>query len=62
LAIQKLKSLKSPSTDQVPSEMVKEGGKTIRLKIHKMINSIWNKQKLPEDWKESITAPMQNKG
>jgi hypothetical protein len=42
--------------------MVKVGGKTIRPEIHKMINSIWNKEELPEDCKESITVPMLNKG
>ena len=61
LAIQKLKSLKSTSIDQIPSEMVKAGGKTIRPNIHKIINSIWNKEELSEDWKESITLPMYNK-
>jgi hypothetical protein len=33
-------------------------GKTTRSEIHKIINSIWNK----EDWKESISVPMNNKG
>jgi len=62
LAIQKLKSLRSPGIDQIPSEMVKAGGKTIRLEIHKIIHSIWNKGELPEDWKESITVPMLKQG
>ena len=62
LAIQKLQSLRSTGTDQIPSEMVKAGGKTIRPEIPKVINSISNKDELPEDWKESITVPMHNKG
>jgi hypothetical protein len=37
LAIQKLKSLTSTSIDQIPSEMVKARGKTIRPEIHKII-------------------------
>jgi hypothetical protein len=24
--------------------------------IHKLINSVWNKEDLPEEWKESITV------
>jgi len=34
--------------------LIKAGGKTIRFEIHKFINSIWNKEELPEEWKESI--------
>jgi hypothetical protein len=30
--------------------------------IHKLINSIWNEEKLPEGWKESIIIPMYEKG
>jgi len=57
LAIEKLKSQKSPGIDQIPA-----GGKTIRCKIHKLIISIWNKKELPEEWKESIIVPIYKKG
>jgi hypothetical protein len=40
LAIEKLKRHKSPGTDQIPSELIKVGGKTIRCEIHKLIISI----------------------
>jgi hypothetical protein len=30
--------------------------------INKLINSIWNKQKLPGQWKESIIVPIHKKG
>jgi len=30
--------------------------------IHKLITSIWKKEKLPEEWKESITVPFHKKG
>ena len=44
MAVEKLKRHKSPGTDQIPAEMIKEGG---RFDIHKLINSIWNKKELP---------------
>jgi len=50
-----LKSHKSPGTDQKPAKL--------RLGVEKfairsiLIISIWNKEELPEEWKESITAP-----
>ena len=40
LAIEKLKSHKSPGIDQIPAELIKEGGRTIRFAIHKLIISI----------------------
>ena len=33
LAIEKLKSHKSPGTDQIPAELIKEGGRTIRCQF-----------------------------
>jgi hypothetical protein len=30
--------------------------------IHKLINSIWNKEQLPDQWKESIIVPIHKKG
>jgi hypothetical protein len=30
--------------------------------IHKLINSIWNEEKLPEEWKELIILPTYKKG
>jgi len=54
LVIEKLKSHKSPGTDQIPAELIKPGGKTFRCEIHKFIISIWNREELAEEWKESI--------
>jgi len=48
LAIDKLKIYKSPGIDQIPAEFIKAGGRTIFLEIHKLITSIWKRQKLPE--------------
>jgi hypothetical protein len=61
LAIDKLKSHKSPDIDQIPAELIKARGRTIILEIHKLIISIWRKEKLPEEWKESIIVPIHKK-
>jgi len=60
LAIEKLKSHKSPGIDQISAELIKAGGRTIPHEIHKLIISIWNKEELPEEWKESIIVPTHN--
>ena len=62
LTIEKLKSRKSPGIDKIPAELVKEGGRTIRYQIHKLTVSIWNKEELPGEWKESIIVPIHKKG
>jgi hypothetical protein len=62
LAIDKLKSHKSPGIDQIPAELFKAGGRKICLDIHKLITSIWKKEKLPEEWKESTIVPIHKKG
>ena len=49
LAIGRLKNHKSPGIDQIPAELIKTGGRTIRCAIHKLIISIWNKEELPEE-------------
>jgi hypothetical protein len=38
LAIERLKRHKSPGADQIPAELIKEGGRKIRIEIHKLIN------------------------
>ena len=62
LAIEKLKSHKSPGIDQIPAELIKARGRTICCAIHTLIISIWNKEELPEEWKESIIIPIHKKG
>jgi len=62
LDIEKLKNHKSPTTDQIPAELIKAGGRTIRCEILKLIISNWNKEELPDEWKESIIVLIYTKG
>jgi hypothetical protein len=41
IAIGKLKSYKSPGTDQMPAELIKAGGETLYSELHRLIRSIW---------------------
>jgi hypothetical protein len=47
IAIGKLKSYKSPGTDQIPAELINAVGEDLCSEIHRLICSIWNKEKLP---------------
>jgi hypothetical protein len=58
----KMKSYKSPGTDQSPAELFKAGGETLHCEVHRLIYSTWNKEELPQQWKESITVPIYKKG
>jgi hypothetical protein len=58
MAIEKLKRHKSPGINQIPAELIKAEGITIHSEIHKLTNSIWNKEEMPEDWKESVILPI----
>jgi hypothetical protein len=58
----KLKSHRSPGIDKIPTELIKARGRTIRSEIYKLINSVRNKEELPEEWKKSITVPIYKKG
>jgi hypothetical protein len=48
--------------DQIPAEPIQAGGNRLLSAIHKLINSVWNKEELPDQWKESIIIPVHKKG
>jgi hypothetical protein len=58
MAIEKLKRYKSPGTDQISTELIKVGRRTIRAEIHEVINSVWNKEEFHQQWKEPIIIPI----
>jgi hypothetical protein len=62
IAIEKLKRYKSPGSDQIPAELIQAGGEILLSAIHKLINCVWNKEELPDQWKESIIVPVYKKG
>jgi hypothetical protein len=44
IAIAELKKCKSPGSDQIPAELIQAGGEILPSAIHKLINSVWNKE------------------
>jgi hypothetical protein len=44
------------------AELIQAGGETLVFVIQKLVNSIWNKEELPDEWKESIIIPIHKKG
>jgi hypothetical protein len=61
IAIAKLKKYKLPGSDQILIELIQAGGEILLSAIHKLINSVWNKEELPDQWNESIIVPIRKK-
>jgi hypothetical protein len=57
-----LKRYKSPGNDQILAEIIQAGGETSLSEIHKLINSMWDKEELLDQWKESIIVNNSQKG
>jgi hypothetical protein len=51
----------SPGSDQIPAELIQTRGEILLSAIHKLIQSVWNKEELPDQWKEYIIAPVHKK-
>jgi hypothetical protein len=60
--LKNLERCKSPGIDQIPTELITAGGRTIRSEIHRPIMTIWNQEELPEELKEAIILPIYQKG
>jgi hypothetical protein len=44
------------------TELIQAGGEILLSEIHKVINFIWNNEKLPDQWKEFVIVPIYKKG
>jgi hypothetical protein len=55
-----LKKYKSPGNDKILAELIQAGGEILLPLIHKLINSVWNKEEVPQ-WKESFIVPFHKK-
>jgi hypothetical protein len=54
LLVAKLREYKLPRSDQFLAELVQAGGETLLSVFYKLINSIWNKAELPDQWKRLV--------
>jgi hypothetical protein len=50
------------ASDQIPAELIQACGEMLLSTIHKLINSVWNKEELLDQWKESVIVPVHKKG
>ena len=62
MAIEKRKDPNHQVLIRSQQNCLKQGGRTIRCAIHKLINSIRNKEELTEEWKGLFIVPIYKKG
>jgi hypothetical protein len=56
-----LKRYKSAGSDEILAELIQAGGEILLSAIHKLINSVWNKEELTDQWRESTIVPVHKK-
>jgi hypothetical protein len=62
IAIPNLEKYKFIGSYEIPEELIKAGSEILLSVFHKLVNSVWNKEELPDQWKESIIVPVHKKG
>jgi hypothetical protein len=62
MAVEKLKRHKPLAIDQSAAALIKARDRAIQSEIHKLIISVWNKEEVREEWKESIIVLIYKKG
>jgi hypothetical protein len=61
IATAKLKKYKSPSSDEIPAELIETGGEILLYAISKLINSVYSKEELTAQWTEFVIVPIHRK-
>lgn len=60
--IKTMKNNKAPGEDGICAEILKAGGIELAKKLHKIILQVWEREDIPEDWRNAIIIPIHKKG
>jgi hypothetical protein len=61
IAMVRMKNNKAPGEDSLTTELIKNGGKSLLEKIHKLIKKIWEEEQMPTQWKIGLIYPLHKK-
>ncbi|PNF20714.1 hypothetical protein B7P43_G17652 [Cryptotermes secundus] len=61
-ALKEQKLNEAPGGDNIPAELLKAGGQAGITALHRIINKVWEEEKIPEDWRKSTICPIFKKG
>ena len=54
-AVEEPKKYILPGNDKITAELILAEGRIIHYEIHKLINLVWKKEELHQEWKVDIT-------
>ena len=57
-AMRNLKNNKVAGTDGIHPELIKYRGNELLNKIYDLVRQIWEEERMPEEWKETIIVPI----
>lgn len=61
-SIKTLKSGKAAGPDEIPAEAIKADINTATSMLHSLFAKIWEKEEIPEEWKEGLIMKLPKKG
>jgi hypothetical protein len=61
IAIATLTKYKSLGSDEILAQLIQVVCEALRSEIHQFPNSVWDKEKLPDQWRETIILPVYKK-
>jgi len=61
-ALKNLKTGKAAGADNIPPEVLKEGGPALIDRLHKLLNLVWTSGELPADWKKGLLVKLPKSG
>ena len=61
-AMRNLKNNKAAGTDAIHPELIKYGGNKLLNRMYKLVRQIWEEERIPEEWKETIIVPIHKRG
>ena len=57
-AMSGMKSNKAPGVSEVSIDMLKAGGEEYLIWMSDLLKAVWNKEKIPGDWRKSLIVPI----
>jgi hypothetical protein len=61
-AMRNLKNNKAPGTDGIHPELIRYGGNKLLNRMYELLRQIWEEERIPEEWTETIIVPIHKTG
>jgi hypothetical protein len=62
MAVRNLRNNKAVGTDGIQPELIKYGGYKPMRRIYELVKQIWEEERIPAEWKETIIVPIHKRG